>query len=203
MTDQVPEYFVLSKAGNEDDVPSYFDLSKDLIEANLPVPTIFRVGAGWDMPEGAETLDVDLSIASINSDGKLVSPSAFACFKNREVPGIRLSEDSRDGKTSIGGDDEFALINLEEMSDNVVGFIASLSVFDDKLGRNLSAVNDCYIRLIDEATGEEMVRVQMNGVEADAAHLIKVSLIDRSLIATAIEEPISGGINNLIHSLIK
>jgi stress response protein SCP2 len=194
------EIFNLSK--EDETTPVVFDLSKAMEEAGIPMPSTIRFGAGWDMPEGAAAMDVDLSIATVNADSKLVDQGAFAFFQQRSVPGIELSEDDRTGENTVGGDDEFAIVKLDELADGGVGVVGSLSVYDDPENRGLSAAGECYIRLVNEDTGEEMVRVQMTDLNSDAANLIKVMKDGDQITVEAVEEPIQGDLNAVVASFM-
>ena len=190
--------FNLSK--EDDSTPIIFDLTKAVEEIGVAIPSAIRFGAGWDMPEGEEKMDVDLSIAIINSAGKMVGAN-LAYFKNRSIPGIELSEDDRTGDSTDGGDDEFAIVKLNELADGGVGVVGSLSVYEDNQGRGLSAAGSCYIRLVNEDTGDEMVRVEITDLNSDAANLIKVTTADGNIIVESIEEPIQGSLQDVANSL--
>ena len=197
---------VLNLSKEDTSTPMLLDLTKVLEEASIPVPTKLLVGAGWTpAPTGEPNLDVDLTIAGINADGKLIDQGNFAFFNQKTIPGVQLGEDDRSGKSSDDNedeaetDDETADIVLADLTG--VGFIASLSVFDDIKKRTLKDAGDCYIRLVNPDTGEEMVRVGMSTVDADAVHAIKVTLIDGALVAEAIETTVTGKLADVIASL--
>jgi len=190
--------FNLSK--EDDSTPVVFDLTKAAEEVGVAIPSAIRFGAGWDMPEGEEKMDVDLSIAVINSDGKMIGTN-LAYYKTRSIPGVELSEDDRTGDSTDGGDDEFAIVKLDELADGGVGVVGSLSVYEDTQGRGLSAAGSCYIRLVNEDTGDEMVRVEITDLNSDAANLIKVTTADGNIIVESIEEPIQGSLQDVANSL--
>lgn len=193
------DIFNLSK--EDASTPISFDLTKALVDSGIAIPSSIRLGAGWDMPEGQAKMDVDLSVATITADGKLTGKDHFAFFSQRSVPGIELSEDDRTGDSSVGGDDEWAIVKLDELADGGVGIIGSLSVFEDSESRGLSSAGECYIRVVNEDTGEEMVRVQMTDLNSDAANLIKVTKDNGNIVVEAIETPIQGDLNAVVASL--
>lgn len=190
--------FNLSKSDST--TPAIFVLSKATEEAGTPMPTKLRLGAGWDPQTVA--LDVDLSVGIIDSAGKLVATSEFAFFGQRDVAGVELSKDDRSGDSSDGSDDEWAIIDLENIASGGVGFIGSLSVYNDKEGRTLKDAGVCYIRLVNEDTGEEILRVSMATVESDAMNVIKVTNVNGNMIVEAIEIPVVGDANDIVASLI-
>lgn len=192
------ETFNLSKTDTT--TPVVFDLSKAVEEAGIPMPTKLRLGAGWDPQTPA--IDVDISVGIIDVAGKAVAQTEFAFYGQRDVAGIELSKDDRTGESSDGADDEFAIIDLANIATGGVGFIGSLSVYDDPQERTLKDAGACYIRLVNEDTGEEILRVSMATVDSDAMNVIKVSNVDGNMIVEAIEIPVAGDVNAVYASLV-
>jgi stress response protein SCP2 len=194
--------FNLNKNG---DTPALFNLSKAIVEAGKTVPTTLRFGAGWGMPADQEKMDIDLTIAALNTEGMLVGDhlNSFAYYDQKEaISGIVLSEDCRDGETTEGGDDEFADVTIANLPEGTTELLASLSVYDDPQSRKLSAADSCYIRVMDGETSEELVRVAMTELNSDAADLISVKFSGGDIIAEAIERPLQGDINNIVAQFI-
>lgn len=189
--------FNLSKTDSS--TPVLFDLTKAIKDAGTPMPTKLRFGAGWDPQEPA--IDVDLSVGVIDAAGKLVAQSEFAFFGQPEVAGIELGGDDLTGSSSDGEDDETAIIDFAGLAENGVGVIGSLSVYNDPKGRTLKDAGTCYIRLVNEDTNEEILRVSMDNADSDAMNVIKVSNVDGNMIVEAIEIPVSGDANSVCESL--
>lgn len=198
------EIFNLSKTDGT--TPTLFDLTKAVEKAGTAMPSKLRLGANWD-PQTPK-LDVDLSVGIVDTNGKLVARSEFAFYGNRDVAGVLLSEDNLDGvdatvpdPMNVAGDDEWAVIDLANIADSGVGFIASLSVYNDDDKRTLKDAGGCNIRLVNEDTGEEILRVSMATVDSDAMNVIKVTNVDGNMIVEAVEISVAGDINAVVASL--
>lgn len=164
-----------------------FDLSKSS-GGGLKV---VRVGLGWNPNEepGGPDFDLDVSAFAIGRDQKIVSDSHFIfygqvgagnCVEDADEPGLMRprSEDGAilgaiddpDGRRSDGDDDEDMIINLSAVSRDVEQIIICASICkypnDNKkdrrtLTQNFGMVDDCYIRLVDDNTKEEILRYEL------------------------------------------
>lgn len=163
-----------------------FSLSKA-----APGLTVVKIGMGWDpneQPNGPD-FDLDVSAFAINSNFKIPSDSYFVfygqvqmgnSFEDQNEKGllrpltadgsIKGAIDDPDGTRSDGEDDEDMLIDLNKVSANIEQIIicATICKFpnDTKKDRrtldlNFGQVNDCYIRIVDENTGNEILRYSL------------------------------------------
>ncbi len=185
------------------DAPT-FNLSKAVAEAQKAQPTKLLVGAGWSTPEGQAKIDLDLTVAALNADGKFVgNPDAsFAFYNNRgALAGVELSEDCRDGETSDGDDDETAMITIASLPEGTAKLVISLSVHDDDAGRTLSAAESAYVRVADAETGEEFVRLSTSELNHDASDMISITLGDEIIVEENVRG-ISGDLNTLVAAFV-
>jgi tellurium resistance protein TerD len=163
-----------------------FSLSKA-----APGLTIAKIGMGWDpndRPDGPD-FDLDVSAFAINADFKIPSDTYFVFYGQvRAGNSIKDSKekdlsrpitedgsiigaiDDPDGRRSDGDDDEDMMIDLTKVNSKVEQIIlcATICKFpnDNKkdkrtLDLHFGQVNDCYIRIINESTGEEIMRYDL------------------------------------------
>jgi len=163
-----------------------FSLSKA-----APGLTIVKIGMGWDPNEetGGPEFDLDVSAFSIGSDFKIPSDSYFTFYgqirmgnsvEDKVEKGLfrPLTEDGAivgaiddpNGSRSDGDDDEDMFIDLTKVSHKIEQIIICCTIckypHDNKKDRrtldlNFGKVNDCYIRIVDESTGEELLRYDL------------------------------------------
>jgi tellurium resistance protein TerD len=163
-----------------------FELSK-----SSPGLTKVRIGMGWDPneePNGPD-FDLDVSAFAINDRFKIPSDSFFVfygqvkmgnCIEDEFEKGlfrpytedrsIKGAIDDPDGRRSDGEDDEDMIIDLTKVTDKVQQIIICVSIckypHDNKKDRrtllqNFGMVNDCYIRIVNDVTGEEILRYNL------------------------------------------
>jgi tellurium resistance protein TerD len=163
-----------------------FSLSKA-----APGLSTVRIGMGWnpnEEPNGPD-FDLDVSAFAINSNFKIPSDSYFVfygqvrmgnCIEDAKEKGffrpvtddrsILGAIDDPDGKRSDGEDDEDMIINLTKVNEKIEQIIICASICkypnDNKkdrrtLDQNFGMVDDCYIRIVDEATGAEILRYDL------------------------------------------
>ncbi|HEX7903865.1 MAG TPA: TerD family protein [Chitinophagaceae bacterium] len=163
-----------------------FSLSKA-----APGLSTVRIGMGWNPNEepGGPDFDLDVSAFAINSNFKIPSDSYFVfygqvrmgnCVEDKTEKGLfRPITDDRsilgaiddpDGKRSDGDDDEDIIIDLTKVNDKIEQIIICASIckypHDNKkdrrtLEQNFGMVDDCYIRIVDETTGNEILRYDL------------------------------------------
>lgn len=163
-----------------------FSLSKA-----APGLSTVRIGMGWnpnEAPNGPD-FDLDVSAFAINSHFKIPSDTYFVfygqvrmgnCAEDVKEKGLfRPVTDDRsilgaiddpDGRRSNGEDDEDMIIDLTKVNEKIEQIIICASICkypnDNKkdrrtLDQNFGMVDDCYIRIVDEATGNEILRYDL------------------------------------------
>lgn len=163
-----------------------FSLSKA-----APGLSTVRIGMGWnpnEEPNGPD-FDLDVSAFAITSNFKIPSDSYFVfygqvrmgnCVEDAKEKGLfRPITDDRsilgaiddpDGKRSDGDDDEDMIINLTKVNDKIEQIIICASICkypnDNKkdrrtLDQHFGMVDDCYVRIVDEASGIEILRYDL------------------------------------------
>lgn len=163
-----------------------FSLSKA-----APGLSVVKIGMGWnpnDQPNGPD-FDLDVSAFAINSAFKIPSDSYFVfygqtrmgnCVKDtleteldRPITDDRSilgAIDDPDGTRSDGEDDEDMFIDLTKVNSKVEQIIICCTIckypHDNKKDRrtlslNFGQVEDCYIRIVNELNGEEILRYDL------------------------------------------
>lgn len=150
-----------------------------------------KIGMGWNPNEetNGPEFDLDISAFAINSNFKIPSDSYFVFYgqvrmgnsvedkkeKNLFRPlttdgAITGAIDDPDGRRSDGDDDEDMFIRLNMVSHNVEQIIICATIckfpHDSKKDRrtldlNFGQVEDCYIRIVNEDTDEEILRYNL------------------------------------------
>ena len=135
----------------------------DLTKSN-PGLTNVIVGLGWDVNkyDGGSAFDLDTAAFLTAENGKVTSDADFIFYNNlRHASGS--VEHLGDNLTGLGdGDDEQLKVNLSAIPANVqkVTFTATIHEAQER-NQNFGQVSNAYIRVINEATGEELIRYDL------------------------------------------
>lgn len=120
------------------------------------------VGLGWDCKrfDGGADFDLDASVFMCDANGKVTKDSNFIFYNNKKAPGIEHMGDNRTGAGD--GDDEVIKIDLSAVEADVqkIAFTVTIDQADTR-GQNFGMVENSYIRVVDEATGTELLRYDL------------------------------------------
>jgi len=202
-----------------------FSLSKA-----APGLTIVKIGMGWDpndQPGGPE-FDLDVSAFALGANFKIPSDSYFVfygqvgmgnCIEDRAEKGLMRpitadgsiigAIDDPDGRRSAGDDDEDMLIDLTKVNPKVEQIIICCTICkypnDNKKDRrtlnlNFGQVNDCYIRIVNESTGEEITRYDLRDkyTNEDAVEFGRLFRVDDSWEFEAMGRAHTGSLQMLV-----
>ncbi|MDB5013592.1 MAG: tellurium resistance protein TerD [Daejeonella sp.] len=127
--------------------------------------TNITVGLGWEPNEGTGgTFDLDVSAIMIDSQRKLPNKDYFVFYNNLTSPdgSVTHTGDDPDGSSSDGDDDESVIIDLTKIGSNVneILFVVTIDSASSKR-QNFGQVRDSYIRLVDNATGREVMKYEL------------------------------------------
>jgi tellurium resistance protein TerD len=203
---------------------SRFNLAKE-----APALKIAGIGLGWDPNEEENGPDFDLDVSSflLTENGKIPDDN-YVVFFNSELKmdspeGLRPyapdstgnsysvlgAVDSIDGTESDGEDDEDMRIYFDKVWEGITQIIITVTITkypNDKkkdrrtLLQNFGMVNDCYIRVWDDATGTEILRYNLKekfGNE-DAVEFGRFVRINNSWEFVATGEKYTGGLGKFI-----
>ena len=122
------------------------------------------VGLGWDVNQFDTGGDFDLDTAAflLTDTGKVSRPEDFVFYGNLNHPSGSVQH-LGDNTTGAGdGDDEQIKINLSGIPANITKIAFTVTIYDaDTRCQNFGQVNNAYIRIYNEATGEERLRYDL------------------------------------------
>lgn len=128
-----------------------------------PQLTAVNVGLGWDVrtTTGVD-FDLDASALALDASGKIVSDQHFVYFNNLRSPDGAI-EHIGDNLTGKGeGDDEVIKVDLAAVPAAVASIVFPVSVYDaDSRGQSFGQVRNAFIRVVDQATSNELARYDL------------------------------------------
>ncbi len=122
------------------------------------------VGVGWDINQydtGA-SFDLDSSAFMLQADGKVGGSEDFVFYGNLKHPSGSV-EHMGDNLTGAGeGDDEQMRIDLSKVPANIEKIAFTVTIYDaETRNQNFGQVNNAFVRIYNEETGEEMMRYDL------------------------------------------
>ncbi|MCI9005799.1 MAG: TerD family protein [Lachnospiraceae bacterium] len=122
------------------------------------------VGLGWDVNQFDTGGDFDLDAAAfLQADtGKVSSQEDFVFYGNLKHPSGAV-EHLGDNLTGAGdGDDEQIKVNLSMVPANITKIAFTVTIYEAEQRRqNFGQVNNAFIRIYNEETGEELLRYDL------------------------------------------
>ncbi|CAL9356821.1 TerD family protein [Streptomyces albus] len=141
----------LSKGGN-------VSLSKE-----APGLSAVLVGLGWDVrtTTGAD-YDLDASALMCDEGGKVLTDQHFVFYNNLTSPDGSVQH-TGDNLTGEGeGDDEVIKVNLAAVPAEAAKIVFPVSIHDaEARGQNFGQVRNAFIRVVNEADGQEIARYDL------------------------------------------
>lgn len=135
----------------------------DLTKTNPGLDRL-HVGLGWDVNryDGSGDFDLDAVAFLLGADGRAASDADFVFYGNkRHVSGA--VESSGDNLNGVGdGDDEVLRVALSCVPEQVQRIAFAVSIYDAEARRqNFGQVENAFIRVVDEANGQELLRYDL------------------------------------------
>ena len=135
----------------------------DLTKGNPSLKKI-TVGLGWDVNryDGGSDFDLDASAFLLGANGKVASDADFVFYGNQQHSSgsVIYGGDNRTGEGE--GDDEQIMIDLKSIPANVEKVDFTVTIYDADVRRqNFGQVNNAYVRIVDDATGTELIRYDL------------------------------------------
>lgn len=135
----------------------------DLTKSNPGLKKVI-VGLGWDTNkyDGGHDFDLDTAAFLTGESGKVSSDADFIFYNNlRHVSGS--VEHLGDNLTGAGdGDDEQIKVDLSLVPAEVQKVTFTATIHDAQArNQNFGQVSNAYIRIMDEATGTELIRYDL------------------------------------------
>lgn len=122
------------------------------------------VGLGWDVNQFDTGGDFDLDAAAflLADSGKTTGSQDFVFYGNLKHPSGSV-EHMGDNLTGAGdGDDEQIQIDLSKVPAEITKIAITVTIYEAESRRqNFGQVSNAFIRICNEATGEEMLRYDL------------------------------------------
>ena len=135
----------------------------DLTKGNLGLRMIM-VGLGWDVNafDSGAAFDLDAAAFMLGQNGKCPTENEFIFYKNLEHSSGAVKH-MGDNLTGEGeGDDEQILIDLTLIPANVDKVAFTVTIYDsDARRQKFGQVSSSFIRIVDETTGQELIRYDL------------------------------------------
>jgi tellurium resistance protein TerD len=124
------------------------------------------IGLGWDInvTDTGGDFDIDASIFLLDSNDKLISEQHFIFYNNPKSPDPEQSIQQRgDNRTGAGeGDDEIVDVNLKSVPPEVVKMALTVTIHEaDKRHQNFGQVSNAFVRIVNCANEQEIVRYDL------------------------------------------
>ena len=122
------------------------------------------VGLGWDVNQfdTGGAFDLDAEAFLLGDSGKVTKQEDFVFYGNLTHPSGAVQH-MGDNLTGEGdGDDEQIKIDLTQIPENVTKIAFTATIYEPEQRRqNFGQVNNAFIRIYNEETGEEMLRYDL------------------------------------------
>lgn len=172
----------------------------DITKANPSLSRIV-VGMGWSSSAGVE---LDLSAFVLRSNGKVGTDQDLVYYSNPSGAngGIKiLTTDKKPYHNQA--DQEQVLVTLNMIPTEVARVPLALTIYEgDSRKQNFSLVKDAYIRVVDEASGNEMFRYELgNNFPVETAIVVgELYRYNTDWKFNAVGSGYSGGLSALCNS---
>ena len=122
------------------------------------------VGVGWDVNafDTGGDFDLDGSAFLVDDSGKVTGSSDFVFYGNLNHPSGAVTH-LGDNLTGAGdGDDEQIKIDLSLVPANITRIVFAVTIYEaDERKQNFGQVSNAFIRIFNEANGEELLRYDL------------------------------------------
>ena len=123
------------------------------------------VGLGWDINhyDGEADFDLDASVFMTKENGKVGKDEDFIFYGNLEhsSKSVKHMGDNRTGEGD--GDDEVIKIKLDKIPSDYETLVVTVTIYDaESRLQNFGMVGNAYVRVVDEETGEELIRFDLS-----------------------------------------
>ncbi len=122
------------------------------------------VGLGWDINkfDTGGAFDLDTAAFLLTDSGRVSTQDDFIFFGNLKHP-TGCVQHLGDNLTGAGdGDDEQIKINLSLVPSSITKIALTVTIYDAEVrSQNFGQVNNAFIRIYNEVTGEEILRYDL------------------------------------------
>ncbi|MEV7829614.1 TerD family protein [Streptomyces subrutilus] len=137
-----------------------------LVKGGRPLLSTVKMGLGWEPAFRGKDIDLDASVIAYGPQRNHIDSCYFGKLS---ILGGAVKH-SGDNLTGDGaGDDEVIVVDLGRLPADATGLVFTVNSFS---GQKFSEVAKAYCRLIDAASGEELVRFDLTGAEPQTGVLM-------------------------------
>lgn len=133
--------------------------------------TRVTVALGWDERKtSGAPFDLDASALLVGANGKVLSDAHFIFYNQPTLPAGLTWDDpaalvahTGDNRTGAGeGDDESIIVNLPSLAPEVERAVFAVTIDEyEARGQNFGQASNSFIRVINNADGQELVRYDL------------------------------------------
>jgi stress response protein SCP2 len=131
-----------------------------LVKGGRPLLSQVKMGLGWEPAYRGKDIDLDASVIAYGPQRNHIDSCYFGKLSILNGA-IKHSGDNLTGEG--GGDDEVIVVDLGRLPQEATGLVFTVNSFS---GQKFTEVAKAYCRLLDAATGEELVRFDLTNAEA-------------------------------------
>ena len=135
----------------------------DLTKTNPGLKEVL-IGLGWDTNkyDGGKDFDLDASVFLLGASGKVASDDDFVFYGNLKHKSGAV-EHMGDNLTGAGeGDDEEIKVDLSKVPADVEKIDFTVTIYEaEERKQNFGQVENAFIRVVNPATGEELIRYDL------------------------------------------
>ncbi|WP_458243259.1 TerD family protein [Streptomyces sp. MAI_2237] len=130
-----------------------------LVKGGRPLLSQVKMGLGWEPAYRGKDIDLDASVIAYGPQRNHIDSCYFGKLSILNGA-IKHSGDNLTGEG--GGDDEVIVVDLGRIPQEATGLVFTVNSFS---GQKFTEVAKAYCRLLDAATGEELVRFDLTNAE--------------------------------------
>ncbi|MFE6100068.1 TerD family protein [Streptomyces laurentii] len=130
-----------------------------LVKGGRPLLSQVKMGLGWEPAYRGKDIDLDASVIAYGPQRNHVDSCYFGKLSILNGA-VKHSGDNLTGEGA--GDDEVIVVDLGRLPADTTGLVFTVNSFS---GQKFTEVAKAYCRLIDAATGEELVRFDLTTAE--------------------------------------
>lgn len=135
----------------------------DLTKGNPELKKVI-IGLGWDTNKysGGSDFDLDASIFLVGANGKTNRDEDFIFYNNLKSRNEAVIH-TGDNRTGLGDDDdEQIIVEFNKMPADVEKIAVAVTIYEAiTRGQNFGQVSNAYVRVLNEETGEEILRYDL------------------------------------------
>ncbi|MFF7329413.1 TerD family protein [Streptomyces sp. NPDC008150] len=137
-----------------------------LVKGGRPLLSQVKMGLGWEPAYRGGDIDLDASVMAYGPQRNHIDSCYFGKLSILNGA-VKHSGDNLTGEGA--GDDEVIVVDLGRLPQEVTGLVFTVNSFS---GQKFTDVAKAYCRLLDAASGEELVRFDLTNAEAQTGVLM-------------------------------